>query len=108
MRRKENIMTEHDDFIIEDAPDFCPTEATGGAQVIKEAAKVAPIKIKQISGTNWVFPFMTCQHGQVIEAQKCHCAIDSLAFLADDACYVINQENPTLQPTLCPHYKQKE
>ena len=101
-------MSDFDDFVVDDAPDFNPVEAAGDTQVIKEAFKPAVIKVKTVKGINWIFPFMSCQHGTFSETHQCQCSINAPAFIAEDACYVSNETDPKLPPTLCPVYKQKE
>lgn len=74
--------------------------------VLKEAVK-PPVKTKKIEGINWVFPFMTCQNGELTSSSHCECKVEAPAFVGDDCCYISNEADPKC-PTLCPLYIQKQ
>lgn len=77
-----------------------------GEIIVKEASKKTP-KIKTVDGINWVFPLMTCKHGNMTSTHSCECAINAPEFMSEDCCYTNpTSDNPV--PQLCAQYVQKE
>ena len=98
-----------DDFETKDAVatnGLAEAEKTeSGIHIIKEAdCQVEHVK-KEITGINWVFPFMSCQNG-ITDGTSCECAIKAPAFSEEDGCY-LKDADPKVLPKLCPEYKQK-
>ena len=64
-------------------------------------------QIKKDKGINWVFPLLTCAHGNKPTHTQCECAINAPEFMGDDCCYSNpTEENPT--PQLCSSFTLAE